>query len=153
PVTFMGLTFPLVLAWAAARPDVGRLVGRFTAINTAGAGGGALTTGDLVLPALGSERTLRGVAFVFAGLALATAMGRGAVVRVPAALAGGAALLGLVLPSWDIVRLTAGTNVYFDTVRKAETVLSVREDVHGGITTVTVREGGVHTLFTNGKFQ
>jgi spermidine synthase len=167
PVTLMGLTFPLVLAWAAARADVGRLVGRFTAINTGGAVVGALTTGYVILPALGSERTLRGVAFAFAGLALATAANRatatktapaeapagGAFDRRAAALAALAAVLGVALPRWDIMRLTAGTNVYFDAVRKSEEVLSVREDVHGGITTVTLNDVGVHTLFTNGKFQ
>jgi spermidine synthase len=156
PVTAMGLTFPLVLSWAAGHADVGRLVGRFTAVNTVGAVVGALSTGYVVLPALGSERTILGVALVFAGLALATAL-RGAVPRTSAWrtsawLAMVAVLVGIVAPRWDVMRLTAGTNVYFDAVRPSEELLSVREDVHGGITTVTVHDG-VHTLFTNGKFQ
>jgi len=184
PVTAMGLTFPLVLSWAATRSEVGRLVGRFTAVNTVGAVTGALSTGYVVLPALGSERSLLAVAVVFAGLALATALRapvprgaaglalvtalrapvpRGAAkaaatasrrfpARAAPALAIAAVVASALAPRWDVMRLTAGTNVYFDSVRPSETLLSVREDVHGGITTVTVHDG-VHTLFTNGKFQ
>jgi len=152
PITAMGLTFPLVLSWAASHKEIGRLVGRFTAVNTIGAVAGALSTGYLVLPALGSERTLLFVALVFAGLAAWTALREGSVDRRPAALALAALVVGVVVPRWNVMRLTAGTNVYFDSVRPSEELLSVREDVHGGITTVTVRQG-VHTLFTNGKFQ
>jgi spermidine synthase len=167
PVTAMGLTFPLVLSWAAARADVGRLVGRFTAINTLGAVVGALATGYVVLPVLGSERTILGVATAFAALALATALldTRAYDLRRPSttparkrspyavSLALAAIVVGAVAPRWDVMRLTAGTNVYFDSVRPSEELLSMREDVHGGITTVTVKQDGVHTLFTNGKFQ
>jgi spermidine synthase len=161
PVTAMGLTFPLVLSWAAARADVGRLVGRFTAVNTAGAVAGALLTGYVVLPALGSERTILAVAVAFAALALATTLRRTspAGARSPHTSAAAVALalsavgIGIVAPRWNVMRLTAGTNVYFDSVRPKEELLSVREDVHGGITTVTVKQDGVRTLFTNGKFQ
>jgi spermidine synthase len=152
PVTAMGLTFPLVLAWAATHADVGRHVGRFTAVNTIGAVVGALSTGYVILPALGSERTILAIALVFAALALATAAQGGALDRRPAALAVAAAVIGLVVPRWDVLQLTAGTNVYFDTPLPQQELLSVREDVHGGITTVTVKDG-VHTLLTNGKFQ
>ncbi|HVW28908.1 MAG TPA: fused MFS/spermidine synthase [Polyangiaceae bacterium] len=178
PVTAMGLTFPLVLSWAAAHENVGRLVGRFTAVNTIGAVAGALSTGYVVLPWLGSERTLLAVAVVFAALALATAARDMASTAPPrSAIAGALALataardtassapsrsaiagalaailVGVLVPRWNVMRLTAGTNVYFDSVRPSEELLSVREDVHGGITTVTIHDG-VHTLFTNGKFQ
>jgi spermidine synthase len=153
PVTAMGLTFPLVLSWAAARPDVGRFVGRFTAINTIGAVVGALSTGYVVLPVLGSERTILAAAVVFAVLGIAMAWEKTSVARVAVALATVAIVTGLVTPRWDVLRLTAGTNVYFDTPRPRQELLSVREDVHGGITTVTIDGIGVHTLLTNGKFQ
>lgn len=153
PVTAMGVTFPLVLAWAAARPDVGRFVGRFTAVNTLGAVTGALSMGYVVLPALGSEHTIFAIAVVFALLGIATAWQRSSIARPAVALAAMAVVVGVVVPRWDVVRLTSGTNVYFDTPRPRQELLSVREDVHGGITTVTVDNGGVHTLLTNGKFQ
>lgn len=153
PATFMGLTFPLLLEWAASHAEIGLLVGRLTAVNTVGAVAGALAAGYFVIPALGSERTLLAIGLVFAALALATSVQRGARVdRLPAALAVVAAIVGVAVPRWDIKRLTAGTNVYFDATKLPDDLLSVREDVHGGITTVTVRDG-VHTLYTNGKFQ
>ncbi len=153
PVTAMGLTFPLLLRSAAKHADVGRLVGRFTAVNTIGAVVGALAAGYVVIPALGSERSLLAVGAAFAALALWGAKRRGAAFdRLPAALAGAALLISAAAPRWDIERLTAGTNVYFDAPNPADELLSVREDVHGGITTVTVHDG-VHTLYTNGKFQ
>src|SRR5207249_1582114 len=115
PVTAMGLTFPLVLAWAAAHTETGRFVGRFTAINTIGAVCGALATGYVVLPALGSERTILAVAVVFAALAAAMALSRGSLARSPLVLAAAAIVAGVVAPRWNVLRLTAGTNVYFDT--------------------------------------
>jgi spermidine synthase len=42
--------------------------------------------------------------------------------------------------------------VYFEGQEGTQNVVSIREDVHGGVTTV-VLANGVHTLFTNGKFQ
>ena len=152
PVTLMGLTFPLILARVAGGSDVGRWVGRLTSVNTVGAVFGSLATGYWVLPALGAQRTLAAAAAVFAGLALwATSVV--ALQRRPALIAAGAATVALVLmPRWDLARLTAGTNVYFDGPNPADAVLMLREDVHGGVTTVT-RSRGVHTLYTNGKFQ
>jgi spermidine synthase len=60
--------------------------------------------------------------------------------------------MGLFFPSWEMGKLTLGTNVYFDKPPPPDAIVHMREDVHGGITTVTLREG-VHTLYTNGKFQ
>ncbi len=53
---------------------------------------------------------------------------------------------------WDLARLTSGSNVYFDGYHAPDKILMMREDVHGGVTTVT-DTGGVRTLLTNGKFQ
>ncbi|MEZ4227080.1 MAG: fused MFS/spermidine synthase [Polyangiaceae bacterium] len=153
PVTAMGLTFPLILARVAGGTDLGRWVGRLTSINTVGAVAGSLATGYLLLPAFGAQRALAAVATVFAVLAAwathVSARSRGRQVW------SGVGIVFLVLtlsPRWDLTRLTAGTNVYFDGPQPAEAVLMIREDVHGGITTVT-RARGVHTLYTNGKFQ
>src|SRR5690606_27416027 len=72
PTTLMGLTFPLLLQRVANRPDVGALVGRMTAINTIGAVFGALGTGYVLLPLLGSQRALIAIAAAFALCGVAT---------------------------------------------------------------------------------
>jgi spermidine synthase len=61
-------------------------------------------------------------------------------------------LIAALMPRWDLRRLTSGTNVYFEGHQGDESILMVREDVHGGVTTVTDKHG-VRTLYTNGKFQ
>jgi spermidine synthase len=153
PATCMGLTFPLVLRWAAAHHEVGRFVGKLTTVNTVGAVVGALGTGYVVLPLLGSEKSLLFAALAFAGTAALTAVRKQfGYHQVPLLLAGMSVTVAFLTPRWDLLRLTAGTNVYFDFKKGAESLLHVREDVQGGVTTVTLRED-VRTLYTNGKFQ
>ncbi|HET9953224.1 MAG TPA: fused MFS/spermidine synthase, partial [Polyangiaceae bacterium] len=73
--------------------------------------------------------------------------------RIVAGAFSGAALLFAVLgPKWNLAELTSGANVYFEGPKTTQELVSIREDVQGGVTTVTLSEG-VHTLFTNGKFQ
>jgi spermidine synthase len=57
-----------------------------------------------------------------------------------------------VVPSWNLMRLTSGANVYFEAHDSPQEILMLREDVHGGVTSVT-RDNSVLTLLTNGKFQ
>ncbi len=153
PTTLMGLTFPLLLQRVARYSDVGRLVGRLTAINTLGAVVGSLVTGYLVLPALGSQSSLIAIALVFVvgGLATPPALGR-SIGKPVAALSVAGVAAALLLPRWNLVRLTSGTNVYFDGGQSAGQLLFLKEDIHGGVTSVT-RAKGVTALFTNGKFQ
>ena len=96
---------------------MGRWVGRLTAVNTLGAVLGALLTGYVVLPWLGSQRTLLAIALCFALAALlerrAAARARRAASAL-AALRAAAAARRCVSPRWDLARLTSGTNVYFD---------------------------------------
>ncbi len=159
PTTLMGLTFPLLLASVARRADVGRLVGRLTAVNTVGAVLGSLAAGYLILPSLGSQRSLLVVATAFSAVAVLTAValpgrgGRALLGRLGApALACVATWLAVRAPPWDLAKLTAGYHVYFDWGRGEEEVVFVEEDTQGGVTSVTVKDG-VHTLLTNGKFQ
>jgi spermidine synthase len=153
PTLLMGLTFPLLLRRVAVTREPSRWVGRMTAINTIGAVVGALGTGYVVLPALGSEKTLLAIAGVFALAALPAARTlERPRARYVLALAGGALLLSVTLPRWDLARLTSGANVYFEEPPPPERIPFLREDVHGGVTTVTL-VNGVHTLYTNGKFQ
>ncbi|WP_437332632.1 fused MFS/spermidine synthase [Sorangium sp. So ce394] len=126
PTLCMGTTFPLLLARAAAHADVAARVGRLTSANTLGTIAGSIITGYLILPALGSERAL--------------------------AAAAAAAALAALAPRWDMARLTSGANVYFAMGPRPERIDFVREDVHGGVTTVA-RRAGVTTMYTNGKFQ
>lgn len=154
PTTLMGLTFPLLLQRVAAERQVGALVGRLTAINTVGAVFGALFTGYVLLPQLGSQRALFAVVIFFAALALITAgvssKERGA--RASRFIAGAALAVSLLSPRWDLARLTSGVNVYFDSYDPPSRILFLREDIHGGVTTVT-QTGPLLTLYTNGKFQ
>ena len=161
PTTLMGLTFPLLLQRVANRPDVGALVGRMTAINTIGAVFGALGTGYVLLPLLGSQRALIAIAAAFALCGIATgflaaprpaATGLFAAQHRPSWLLAATIALAVVMPRWDLARLTSGSNVYFDSGQRIDQILMLREDVHGGVTTVT-RAAGVTTLYTNGKFQ
>jgi spermidine synthase len=153
PTTLMGLTFPLLLRRIVTTSEPSRWVGRLTAVNTLGAVVGALGTGYLVLPALGSQRTLLAIAAVFALAAVPAARAIERPRRLfVLALSGGVLALGAATPRWDLARLTSGANVYFEFGDVPEDIPFVREDVHGGVTTVT-RHDGVFTLFTNGKFQ
>lgn len=153
PASLMGLTFPLLLERAARATPIGLWVGRLTATNTIGAVSGSLGTGYAVLPALGSERTLIAISACFAGSALLAAQWatrpkrRASWVVVLAC-----AVVALCTPRWNLATLTSGANVYFESPDASARLVSIREDVHGGVTTVT-EANGVYTLYTNGKFQ
>ncbi|WP_437708987.1 fused MFS/spermidine synthase [Sorangium sp. So ce448] len=152
PTLCMGTTFPLLLARAAAHADVAARVGRLTSANTLGTIAGSIVTGYLLLPALGSERALLAIALAFALTAvLAAARARAELPRA-LALAAAAAALAALAPRWDMARLTSGANVYFAMGPRPERIDFVREDVHGGVTTVAHR-ASVSTMYTNGKFQ
>lgn len=158
PVVAMGTTFPLVLRAARAR-SVGADVGRLTVANTLGSIVGSIAAGFFVLPRLGSQRGL--IAIGIAYLAFAwfarrhAAIGHSSRARSHVTgLIAAAVVLALVLPRWNLARLTSGANVYFDEgVVPQGTVESAREDVHGGVTTVVLGADGTRTLLTNGKFQ
>ena len=157
PTYWMGTTFPLLLGRVAARRDVAAAVGRLTVANTVGTIFGSILTGYFLLPTLGSQGALRAVAAGFAVAAFVAAWAaRGRVASSAGkrlyAFAAAAAALAFVGPSWNLALLTNGSNVYFWGRPAPEKIEFVREDVHGGFTSVeTLR--GVHTLLTNGKFQ
>jgi spermidine synthase len=153
PTTLMGLTFPLLLQRAARYAHVGRWVGRLTAVNTLGAVLGSLLSGYVILPWLGSQRSLLAIAlsFALAGL-FVFRWSNGRKRHVVYGGAGATLLFTLFAPRWDLAMLTSGINVYFDGYHAPDKILMMREDVHGGVTTVTDTQG-VRTLLTNGKFQ
>jgi spermidine synthase len=153
PTCLMGLTFPLLLQRVASYSGVGGWVGRLTAINTLGAVVGALVTGYVVLPRLGSQGS---VIAIGVGFALSALLGlywaRGTLKKVAVAVTGVAVLAGFLAPRWSLEELTSGANVYFEGHQSRQQLVSIREDIHGGVTTVALADG-VYTLFTNGKFQ
>ncbi len=155
PTFFMGTTFPLLLARVAARQSVARDTARLTIANTVGTIFGSIVTGYGLLPLLGSQRTLVAIAVVFAvlaALAVLTAAERGKTMRATAGIASAGAVVAVLAPTWNLARLTNGANVYFTHGPPPDDIPFVREDVHGGITTVA-RRGDLLTMYTNGKFQ
>lgn len=153
PTTVMGLTFPLLLQRVARTSTPSRWVGRLTAVNTVGAVVGALGTGYGLLPWVGSQRSLEVVAVLFAlaGAAAALLTGPDARRRL-LVLAAAVSVIAPLEHRWNLARLTGGSNVYFEPWIEPEAIPFLREDVHGGVTTVS-RSKGVLTLLTNGKFQ
>jgi spermidine synthase len=158
PATLMGTTFPLVLR-RARRNRVGADVGMITAANTVGSIAGSLVFGFIVLPLLGSQRSVIAVALAYAlasVLAARTSAARAAKVSVrKSQVWGGVSLaVALLVPRWDLARLTSGANVYFDEgVVPDGQIETLHEDIHGGVTTVVRDRDGQHTMLTNGKFQ
>jgi len=153
PTTVMGLTFPLILQRVARTSAPSRWVGRLTAVNTVGAVVGALGTGYGLLPWLGSQRSLEAVVVLFALASAAAALLAGPDARRRLfAIAAGVCLITPLEQRWNLARLTGGSNVYFEKWSEPEAIPFLREDVHGGVTSVT-RSKGVLTLLTNGKFQ
>jgi spermidine synthase len=109
----MGGVFPLTIRIAAGTLDsVGRDVGRAYALNTLGAIVGSFVSGFIVLPKLGLQRGIYAAALgdlLLAGVLFAVAPGWAARRRwagVAAAVA--CAIIGLVLPRWDLVSFSAG---------------------------------------------
>ncbi|HEX9295694.1 MAG TPA: fused MFS/spermidine synthase [Polyangiaceae bacterium] len=156
PATAMGTLFPLVLRELAPRPQVGAEVGKIAAINTLGSIVGSVAGGFVLLPQLGSQRSLLAIAASYAVLALVAMRGRGArrpvASRALWAVSLATFVTCLAVPRWDLGRLTSGANVYFESGPEPDAIEMVREDIHGGVTTV-VRAGDILTLYTNGKFQ
>lgn len=153
PTTLMGLTFPLLLLRVARTSAPSHWVGRLTAVNTVGAVVGALGTGYGLLPWLGSQRSLAAVAVLFAFAAAAATLMLAPRARKLVLVFGAVASIGALLERpWNLARLTGGSNVYFEKWSEPAAIPFLREDVHGGVTSVT-RDKGVLTLLTNGKFQ
>ncbi len=170
--TLLGMIFPSLLSSPALRAH-GRfwLLGLLNTANAAGCLSGALLGLFVLIPNLGSERSLKLiVSLLTAGSLLFLWRSRPRrstiVVAVPLAT-----LTLLLIASWRWNRafLTSGLNVYFGrsepTSRPAPAgatsrILYFHEAAQGGITTVveaTAAPGGqsakIRTLLTNGKFE
>lgn len=158
PSIAIGAIYPAALACASRGHPRGPIaaVGLASALNTAGNIAGALAGSFLLLPQLGSLRSLHALA------ALALALGllpllvtrARALVLIPATAA--LALFVAQPRRFDLDRLATGANVYF-TEQGFGAVIDHAESVSGGITTVASHRAPdgdtILTLLTNGKFQ
>jgi spermidine synthase len=174
PAAFTGTVFPILLRtpWLPLeRRDAA--TGLLGAVNAVGSILGALLTGFMILPVLGSEAAFRTLVLLLVPCALALGLiearsdrripGRGSTRRTGAALG---AMAGIVCagvwaqPAWNHLALTSGVNVYFTPlhVTAESRLLFFHEDTSGGFTTVVrnpISQTGETTrvLLTNGKFQ
>ena len=137
----------------------GPAAGRLTASNALGSIAGALLTGFVLIPRLGSEATMRLLTGLAAAVGIAILWPRRASSR-RALIAGAFAIaLALFWPRWDRLALTSGQQVYFGTgpVGPATILRFFHEDALGGFTTVVENkwsDGSPYlVLLTNGKFQ
>ncbi|TMA55692.1 MAG: hypothetical protein E6J75_11465 [Deltaproteobacteria bacterium] len=113
PVLLAGTVLPLVLVGAleGRTESAGPVVGRLYAVNTAGAILGAVLTGFCLIPLVGSESTLLGVAAVAAamGCVFSLAGRQPSWLRVLAFSAAAGVALGVsARPDWDFLELHVG---------------------------------------------
>ena len=156
PAACIGALYPVAMACVGrgSRRDPARTAGEAAALNTIGNVVGALLCGFVLLPRLGSLRTvqlLASTAMTMGVVAAATSRRRG---KSWIAVGVAAALLLAQPRAFDLRRLASGSNVYFEPDRIDGTVVGHAESLDGGLTTVVrSRGGGRVTLRTNGKFE
>ena len=159
PTLLIGMIFPQLVSLSARSVDsLGRHLGLVSFSNTLGNIVGAIGAGLLLIPFLGSYRSIQllGLAALVLGIGMAL-WSPGRPRRWLLALGSGGLLLGLIaLPAgWNLSALTMGTNVYFAYQPFGELV-ELRESLDGGMSTIAriERDGrSVTTMLTNGKFQ
>jgi len=153
PSIVLGMFFPVLLRGTAGESRVGNTLGGMTAINTLGAAAGSLSTGFVFLPVLGSRTLLELISA--AGCLVAVLCFRRQTRYQIAALAVAAAIFAV--PSWDLIKISSGANVYFSLPSwTTGRILFAKESVESGLTTVVELAptgSGRKTLLTNGKFQ
>lgn len=137
----------------------GSVAGRLVAANAIGSIAGALMSGFVLIPRLGSEVTLILLTCLAAALGIWILYTQAVESRRSLILGLLAIAVALLQPRWSRLGLTSGGQVYFGTGPVGPgTVLSFfHEDTLGGFTTV-IRNIGERgdpylTLLTNGKFQ
>ncbi|MGC4067849.1 MAG: fused MFS/spermidine synthase [Polyangiaceae bacterium] len=160
PAVCIGAQFPIAmeaigLGFPARRI---RALGSASALNTVGNILGAIVVGFVLLPRLGSHRTLATLTLL---CILLSALALVALHRAHRPLFSGLVVaVGVALylspPSFDLTRLSSGGNVYFKPQYYGR-VIDAAESLDGGLTTVALSHADsatpVKTLLTNGKFQ
>lgn len=118
PTSLMGVMFPLTTAiWTRSADRIGRSSGEAYFVNTLGAILGSLMGGFLLLPFLGVQKTiLAGALLNLAASATIFAVRSGVEISVRARQVGAIAVLGvaaaLVMPAWDLQKMTSGPYLY-----------------------------------------
>jgi spermidine synthase len=166
PTLLLGATFPCaVAACAPSAARAGEETGRLYAVNTAGAIGGAVLAGFVLVPALGVQSALKLGIVVNLVLAGALALSGPRPVRAGRWGLAGGALAGVALvflaPAWDLQVMSSGPAIHavsylqqaktssLDAVLRTKPVLFYRD---GPSATVSVTRAGQYVaLRVNGK--
>lgn len=161
PAVLIGASYPIALELALAAHGTAhrsRLLGGAIGLNTLGNIAGTLLGGFLLIPALGTLKTI----WISAALCLLSGVLIAMAARLyknPAVIWAAALVLVLfsVQPaSFNYTLLASGSNVYFIYRNNGE-VIDHAESLDGGLTAVSFQNsaetGPVKTLLTNGKFQ
>lgn len=165
PATLLGMVYPTLFRLDIfPAQNAGAVVGRMVAANSVGCVLGALATGFVLIPWLGSEMTLRllTAGCAFGGIVIWLTY-RPREQRTRLAILSLATVAVVTLqPRWNRLHLTSGLHVYFRfaEVGPATILKFFHEDTRGGITTVVDNTAdsehgpqSYRTLLTNGKFQ
>jgi spermidine synthase len=150
--------FPRLLWTGVAEESRGRSLSLLLAVNTFGCLVGLFLADFVLIPRLGSEYSLKGLA-VLLGLSALLSYRRKqrsdfkatASTPVLAVLA----VAVLVIPSWPPTLLLSNRSTYFDLRSEGEfkPMLYLGEDAESGFVSVARRGDGTLELRTNGKFQ
>ncbi|GBC81331.1 Polyamine aminopropyltransferase [bacterium HR10] len=162
PTMLSGATFPMIVKLSVREErTLGRHVGRVLATNTAGAVSGALLTGFLLIPNVGTERTFWIGITLNAGigllLLLQLSMRWGLRLSLGMGIPGLLLLTLALLPRWDVERLSAGLYKYAPYYADVDAdIIAHRGDLlyyrEGAMATVAVRRvGEEHQLSLDGK--
>lgn len=150
--------FPRLLAVGVPREKRGRALGLLLSVNTFGCLLGLFVADFVLIPRIGSEHSLKGLAVLLALSALlvdrrgaqAKRFARGFVLAWPVL-----AIAALVIPSWPPSLLLSNRSTYFNLHAEGEfePLLYLGEDAESGFVSVARRGDGTLELRTNGKFQ
>ena len=145
PAVLMGMTLPLAAAaLRPSRPNVGQATGDAYAANTLGAVLGSASAGLLLLPLLGTRKSLVLLAACnFAAAVLLVVRGSRLLPRLSLPAACGVLLLGLGLPALRVP-------LEFGHMSPDWRLLFVREGIGGTVTVFQKKQSGERRLFVNG---
>jgi spermidine synthase len=159
PLTIaIGLIFPLILRFKPAHElEIAKRIGGMYGVNTAGCICGSLLTGWMLIPLIGTERTLflGGLLNVGLGLLMFFCIKPGKIKLALVACAAAVVLAMFLVPRWNMAALTAGAYKYAPYYSPAGEPFNTEEVVflkEGKSGTVAVRKSsGSMLLSIDGK--
>ncbi len=168
PTTLMGLAFPFASKiYATDLKTLSSHIGKIYASNTIGAILGPLAVSFLLIPAIGIQKSIMQMSYLYLAIGAAVIVGlywRRVVVKIvlPVSLAGVIILVNSVVPAWNELVVTSGVyyqvNSYTDrtgnmTPREIMTSRQLLFYKEGQLATVSVLQGrgGQKVLMINGK--